>query len=256
MKIATYNANSIRKRADSILKWLAHHQPDVLAIQETKVQDVDFPIDIFANAGYHVLFRGQKKYNGVAFLSKHEPKNVVSRLDADPDDQARFLKADFGEITIVNTYIPQGREVDSEKFQYKLDWFGWLKHFFDTQLDPDKPVIWLGDLNVAREDIDVHDPKRIWGHVCFCEPVQTALSEVMDWGLIDVFRKLHPEPDQYTFWDYRVANALERKIGWRLDYIMVTRKLADICTDCRIDTEPRTWESPSDHTYLLADFDI
>ena len=120
----------------------------------------------------------------------------------------------------------------------------------------DQRIVWLGDFNVAREEIDVHDPKRIWGHVCFCEPVQKALSEVADLGFVDIFRKLHPEPEQYTFWDYRVPNALERKIGWRLDYIMVTSNLVDKCKECWIDTTPRTWNKPSDHTYLLAEFDI
>lgn len=256
MKIATFNANSIRSRLNVLIKWLGLHQPDILAVQETKVQDPDFPISDLAAAGYEIVFRGQKKYNGVAILSKEKPGDIVSALPQDTMDQARFLKAKIGNIILINTYVPQGMAVDSERFQYKLNWFRWLREYLEQHHTPDEPILWVGDLNVAREDIDVHSPEKLWGHVCFCELVQKALSDVMDWGFIDVFRQMHSEPEHYTFWDYRVPNGFKRNVGWRLDYIMMTPKLADKCIDCWIDREPRGWEKPSDHTFLVAELNI
>jgi exodeoxyribonuclease-3 len=256
MRIATFNANSIRSRLQTILKWLESNQPDVLAIQETKVQDQDFPEAKFDGTGYEVVFRGQKKYNGVAILSKSKPKNVVSFLEQDTDNEARFLKARIDNIILINTYIPQGMAVDSEKFQYKLNWFDWLGEHLRTYHTPEEPIIWVGDFNIAKEDGDVHDPESLWGHVCFCEAVQKAFFSLIDWGFVDIFREMHPEPEQYTFWDYRVPNGFKRNIGWRLDYIMATQTIADTCVECRIDTEPRGWEKPSDHTFVFADFDI
>ena len=256
MIIATFNANSLRSRLDTVLSWLKTHQPDVLAIQETKVQDVDFPIDAFDGTGYHVTYRGQKAYNGVAILSKKEPTEIVSHLAQDPTDQARFLKVKIEDVVILNTYIPQGMDVESEKFQYKLNWFRWLGEYLKEHHTPKERLIWLGDFNVARQDIDVHDPKRLWGHVCFCEPVQKALKSIIEWGFTDVFREFHPESGHYTFWDYRGRNALKQNRGWRLDYIMATAPMANVCKDCTIDKGPRGWAKPSDHTFLAAEFDV
>ena len=255
MIIATFNANSLRSRLDAILLWLKSNQPDVLAIQETKVQDVDFPINAFDGTGYHVTYRGQKAYNGVAILSKKQPTETVSHLTGDTTDQARFLKAKIGDVVILNTYIPQGMDVESEKFQYKLEWFKWLAEYLKKYHTPQERLVWLGDFNVARQDIDVHDPKRIWGHVCFCKPVQDALESVIEWGFEDVFRKFHPEAGHYTFWDYRAPNTFKQNRGWRLDYIMATAPMANICKDCTVDIEPRGWPKPSDHTFLAAEFD-
>lgn len=256
MKIATFNANSIRSRMEVLLKWLDQEQPDVLALQETKVQDADFPLTALEKIGYKSLFRGQKSYNGVAILSKKPPKNPLTKLEQDYTNQARFITATIGKIILVNTYAPQGMALDSDKFRYKLDWFSWLQQYFKEHHTPDQPIIWVGDLNVARQDIDVYDPEGLWGHVCFCEPAQKALSQVIDWGFVDIFRRKHPELRHYTFWDYRVPNSLKRNLGWRLDYIMATPVLADKCRDCWIDTSPRQWDKPSDHTFVVAEFDI
>lgn len=257
MKIATFNANSIRSRSEVLLKWLDAHKPDILAVQETKVQDIDFPLDTFSQTGYHIIYKGQKRYNGVAIFSKEKPKNVMSELSADPTNQARFLKANIGSITLINTYIPQGNAVGTEQFEYKLKWFQWLLEYFQNHHKPTDPIIWVGDFNIAFEDIDVHDPQGLRGHVCFCEPVQQSLLSIIRWGFVDIFRARYPDkPDCYTFWDYRVPNALKRNIGWRLDYIMATGVLADCCRDCRIDVEPRGWDRPSDHTFLIAEFNI
>lgn len=256
MKIATFNVNSIRSRIEPIRTWLSLHQPDVLALQETKVQDTDFPIDAFADTGYTVIFRGQKKYNGVALFSRNEPKNVCDRLPGDTGNEARFLQADYGPVTIINTYIPQGREMDSDKFRYKLQWFGWIRDYLSEMIHPKSNVIWVGDLNVAREDIDVHDPKGLWGSVCFCKEVQEAFEEVMELGLTDLLRQHHPDrPGLFTFWDYRIPNGFKRNLGWRIDYINATAALAKRCIRCEIDTAPRAIEKSSDHTVLWAEFD-
>ena len=256
MKIATFNANSIRSRVEPICNWLAEHRPDVLAVQETKVQDEDFPQEAFADTGYTVVFSGQKRYNGVALFSRSEPKNVSFRLPGDTGDEARFLQADYGDITVVNTYIPQGREMNSETFAYKLRWYGWLTEYFAQRISSLSKLIWLGDLNVARQAIDVHNPDGLWGSVCFCREVQEAFEGVLSTGLTDLFRLHHPDqPDQYTFWDYRVPNGFQRNLGWRLDYITATAPLAEKCTRCEIDRRPRAGEKSSDHTFLWAEFE-
>jgi exodeoxyribonuclease III len=256
MRIATYNANSIRSRIEPVTRWLAQHQPDILAIQETKVQDSEFPIFDLAPTGYKMVFRGQMKNNGVAILSRSAADRVLLRLPGDTRDEARFMQASFGPVTVINTYIPQGFEIGTDRFQYKLDWFRWLLDHLRATLNPADPIIWVGDLNAALTDIDVHDPKRLWGTVCYCQPVKEALLEVLNWGFTDMFRQFHPDERLYTFWDYRVPNSLQRNRGWRLDYICATAPAAAACADCFVDPEPRGWDKPSDHTFVVADFDL
>lgn len=255
-KIATFNVNSIRSRTEIVKLWLAEHRPNVLCIQETKVQDTEFPLDDFADTGYRVIYAGQKKYNGVAIFSDIPAKNVEAALPADEEKEARFLKMSYNDVQIINTYIPQGQTPDSDKFQTKLKWFSDLHTYFHKTLHPDKPILWVGDLNVARDDRDVYEPQKHWGDVCFCQEVQDALNKVMDWGFVDVFRQFHPEPEQYSFWDYRAPNGFKRNLGWRLDYILATKPLAKRCTDCRIDKAPRGLDKPSDHTPVIAEFEI
>ena len=255
MKVASFNVNSVRARLPLVLDWLGENQPDVLCVQETKVQDHDFPKEAFTGSGYQFVFKGQKKYNGVAIFSKSKISDVSFGLDDEPKDQARLIKAVINGITIVNTYIPQGYEPGSEKFEYKLRWFERLGRYFAGHFGPDEPLIWAGDFNIAREAKDVYDPEGLWGHVCYCGEVQQALAGIMDWGLVDVFRRLCEESGQYTFWDYR-AGAFRQNMGWRLDYIMATKPLAEKCNSCWIDKEPRLAEKPSDHTFLLAEFKV
>lgn len=256
MKIATFNANSLRIRIPIVLKWLAQHQPDVLCVQETKVQDHDFPAQAFENSGYEFVFKGEKKYNGVAIFSKTRITDVSFGHDNDPKDQARMIKANINGIHIVNTYVPQGRAPESDMFQYKLDWFKRLGKYFAQHFDPDKPLVWTGDLNLAHDQKDVHDPKGLWGSVCYCQQVTDAFDKVANWGFVDVFRLHNHDDGQYTFWDYRLPNGFKRNLGWRLDYIMATKPLAKLCTACWIDKEPRSLEKPSDHTFLIAQFDL
>jgi exodeoxyribonuclease-3 len=253
MKIATFNANSIRSRLGIILVWLDEHKPDVLCIQETKAQDKDFPINEITSAGYNCTFKGQKSYNGVCIISPHKIENVEIGLDDEPKDESRIIKACINGINIVNTYVPQGREMESEHFQYKLEWFKRLKKYFDKRFTPESNVIWLGDLNVAPEDIDIHDPIGLRGHVCFNEQVTAALYDTMDWGFVDLFRLHNKDAGQYTFWDYRAFGSIKRNIGWRIDHIMATKPLAQKCTSCYVDKIPRMLPQPSDHTFLIAE---
>lgn len=256
MKITTFNANSIRSRLPGLLDWLGRHNPDIICLQETKVQDDEFPAEPFFARGYHLVFHGQKQYNGVAVVSRHPIEAVQIGLPGDPLQEARFIKARVGPLVVVNTYIPQGQSRESDKFRYKLEWFARLRSFFRDCLTPEDRVIWMGDLNVARENIDVHDPDRLWGHVCFCQEVQQAFEDVLRVGFTDVFRLFHPEPGHYTFWDYQVPKVLERNKGWRLDYILADPVTAAACGSCWIDVAARQETKPSDHTYVTAEFDL
>ncbi|MBN1954361.1 MAG: exodeoxyribonuclease III [Anaerolineae bacterium] len=255
-KIATFNTNSIRARLELVLEWLAREKPDVLALQETKAQDTDFPSEPLQEAGYHVIFRGQKAHAGVAIASRSQPQEVAFGFDdgGEPDN-ARLIRAVIDGIPLVNTYVPQGRSPDSEHFQYKLEWLARVRDLFERHYEPDAPLVWLGDFNVAPEPIDVHDPKELKGHVAFHPDAWAALERVRAWGFVDVFRRHHPgEAGQYTFYDYRVRNAVDRGIGWRVDHIWGTKPLAARSTRAWIDLEARKAERPSDHTFLVAEF--
>ena len=254
MKIATFNVNSIRARLPIVLDWLRAVAPDVLAVQETKVQDQNFPGETFDEIGYRYVFRGQKSYNGVALFSRHPIHDAQFGFDDEPKDEPRLLKASVNGLTIVNTYVPQGFQPDSEKYHYKLQWFTRLGAYFRKRFKPTDAVLWLGDLNVAPQPIDVYDPEALLGHVCFNPQVQEALEAVMAWGFADLFRRHCPDPGHYSFWDYRAGNAFKQNLGWRIDHLMATETLAQKCTACYIDSQPRTAARPSDHTPVVADF--
>jgi exodeoxyribonuclease-3 len=255
VKVATFNANSIRSRMEPILNWLQRQAPDVLCLQETKVQDQDFPAEPIQALGYQVVFRGQKAHAGVAIVSKEEPQSVAFGLDdGGTPDEARLICATLCGLRIVNTYVPQGRDLKSEQFPYKLQWLARLRQYFERHYSPDQPLLWLGDFNVAPEDIDVHDPKGLAKHVAFHPDARAALQRVKEWGFVDVFRLHNSEAGQYTYWDYRLRGSLDRGIGWRVDHIWATQSLADKSTRAWIDVEPRRGERPSDHTFLAAEF--
>jgi len=256
LKVATYNTNSIRSRLELVLDWLHREAPDILCLQETKVQDADFPATPFQDAGYHLVFRGQKAHAGVAIVSQEEPQEMVFGFDDGGEpDEPRLIRTVIAGIPVVNTYVPQGRSPDSEHFQYKLEWLARLRALFERHYTPEKPLLWMGDFNVAPEPIDVHDPKRLKDHVDFHPEARAALERVQEWGFVDVFRRHHPEePGQYTFWDYRVRGSLERGLGWRVDHIWATEPLAQRSTRAWIDVEARQAERPSDHTFLVAEF--
>jgi len=257
MKIATFNANSVRARLPIILEWLREHQPDVLCIQETKVRDEDFPAPAFVQAGYNIVFRGEKSYNGVAIASRLKPRTTDFGFDdGGPRDDTRLVYARFGAVHIVNTYVPQGREIDHEMYRYKLEWLARVKAYFGRHFSTRMKVLWLGDLNVAPEAMDIHNAEQQANHVCFHIDVRRAFADTVSWGFVDVLRKHHPESGQYTFFDYPTINAAKRNMGWRIDHMLATPSLAGRCADCWIDLEPRLRPKPSDHTFLVAEFDV
>ena len=256
MKIASFNVNGLRARAPIVVDWLTGTRPDILCVQETKVQDSEFPDDAFADAGYNYVFKGQKSYNGVAIFSKSKPTKVAAGFEDEPKDESRLLKAEIDGIIIVNTYVPQGYLPESEMFEFKLKWFERLQKYFAKNFKTGDPIVWLGDFNVAPEDIDVYDPAGLRGHVCFNADVTEALKKVLKWGFEDLFRMHCKEAGQYTFWDYRERGAFSRNRGWRLDHIMATKVLAEKCKACYIDKEPRKAERPSDHTPIIAEFNL
>jgi exodeoxyribonuclease-3 len=255
MKLATWNVNSIRRRLPMLLDWLARHQPDVICLQETKVQDSEFPADALRAAGYHSRFRGGKAYNGVATLTTREPESVLYGFKEGPDSEdVRVLQVVVNGLPVVNTYVPQGFRVGSDKYASKLEWFRRVRESFDERLDPREPAVWLGDMNVAPEPIDVYHPDRRINDPDFHIDARAAYAEAVKWGFVDVFRKLHPERVQYTYWDY-FRNALENNWGWRIDHIMATPMLADTCRVADVDMEPRRTQGASDHTVMWAEFD-
>lgn len=257
MRVATFNCNSVRQRLSAILAWLDGQKPDVLGLQETKVQDADFPLDAFTDAGWSVSFRGQKSYNGVALIACRAPDEVSFGLgDDDGESEPRLVRARFGDLQVINTYVPQGRALDSPNFAFKLEWFARFRLWCDRNLGgPETPAIWMGDLNVAPTPADVYDPKSIAPHVCFCPEVIAAFEETLSWGFVDVFRKHLPAPETFTFWDYRQRHALERNRGWRIDHMLATPEVAALSTGCQVDLAPRRAPKPSDHTFVWADFD-
>ena len=255
-RVATFNANSIRVRMGIILDWLKKNQPDVLAVQETKVQDAEFPREPLEAAGWQVVFNGQKGYNGVAFISKKPLTNIEKRLyPKEAEEQARFLAGDYEGIRLFNTYIPQGQAIDSEKYQYKLKFMKDLRAYFDRRVDSKTPALWMGDLNVAPTEIDLNNPKGNQNHPCFHIDARKALEETMGTEWKDLFREKVKEGGHYTFWDMRQPGAFERNLGWRIDFLMGTPPMTERLVKIWIDTKPRGLEKPSDHTFLAAEFE-
>ncbi len=256
MRIATYNAASVRARLPLLLDWLATHEPDVLAIQETKVEDDKFPVGDFEDLGYHVAIHGQKSWNGVATVSKSPASNIRKGfLDELFPLDARILTCTVDGIEIVNTYVPNGNTVGSEKFEYKLKWLERFRKYLDEHFNPSTPLIWLGDINVAPQPEDVFDSKKFFGGVGHHPDEMSRLAHIVEFGLTDVFRLHNKEAGQYTFWDFTIPNGVKRNMGWRIDHIYATAELAQKCVSCRIDLEARVFERPSDHTFVVADFE-
>ncbi len=256
--IATYNVNSIRSRLPVVIPWLERNRPAVLCMQETKVENDKFPFREFENIGYHVVYSGGKSYNGVAVASLEAPREVSSGLeDGGPPDSDRLIRGVFSGVSVLNVYVPQGRGKDDPQFQYKIQWFKRLLDLLDKHYSSRSPLVCCGDLNVAREDMDVHDPKRLLGHVDFTPEVWESFDRLTGWGLVDIFRRHHRgEAGQYTFFDYRVPKSVERGLGWRVDHILATPPLAEKSLRCSIDLAPRLAEKPSDHTVMTAEFKI
>jgi len=255
MKIATWNVNSILARLPLVQRWLDEAKPDVLCIQESKCMDDRFPAAAFAELGYQSAIFGQPTYNGVAILSRSECKDVQRGFPDDgPDAQARLIAASIDGVRVVNVYIPNGAEVGSDKYQFKLEWLRRLRTFFDAHYQTTEQVLVCGDFNVATEDRDVHNPKLWEGKVLFSEPERAALAEIKEWGFIDAFRLRNDEDKQYSWWDYRMM-AFRRNWGLRIDHIWVTEPLATRARAAMIDKATRGWERPSDHAPVIVEFE-
>jgi len=256
LKIATFNANSLRSRLPIVLDWLKKESPDVLAVQETKVQDSEFPRQAIEDAGWKVVFRGQNSYNGVAFISKKPLEKVVDRLyPKAKEEDARFIAGWYDGILLVNTYVPQGFAIDSPKYKTKLQFFADLGKWFDQNVKPSTPALWMGDLNIAPTDIDVDNPKSKKEHPCFHIAAREAFLKVRDPRWTDLFRQQHPEAGHYTFWDYRFPSSLAANKGWRIDHILGTKSMGGRLRRIWVDKEPRMAEKPSDHTFVAVEFD-
>jgi exodeoxyribonuclease-3 len=256
MKCVTFNTNSIRARLPIVQAWLDRERPDVLLLQETKVQDKDFPAGPFEDMGYHAVFKGQKSYNGVAIISEGPPRDIRTGLYGEGDEEARFISAVIRGIPMINVYVPQGSAPGTDKFHFKLRWLKDLLSHIREAYDTGKPLLLGGDFNVALEPIDVYDPEGLKGEVGFHPDEQAVMREFLDWGFVDIFRRHHQEGGHYTFWDYRIPNALKRKMGWRIDHIWTTPPLAERSQGAYIDREARMLKKPSDHTFLVVEFEV
>lgn len=254
MKIATWNVNSLRVRLPHVLDWLEKEQPSLLAVQETKTVDADFPVDAFAEAGYQAVFSGQKTYNGVAIVSKGEIGDCVVDPPNLEDPQRRILAASHGDLRVVNLYVPNGSEVGTAKYAYKLDWLGKIQDFIAGELTRHPNLVVLGDFNIAPEDRDVHDPEA-WREKILCStPERLALQKLLGLGLADLFRQFEQDEASFSWWDYRAAG-FRRNLGLRIDLILASPALVRRCRGCRIDKEPRKLERPSDHAPVVAEFE-
>ncbi len=254
MKIATWNVNSINIRLESMLAWLAETNTDVLCLQETKCVDENFPYGPINDAGYKVAFFGQKSYNGVAILSKTEIEDVQKGFHGDDGDSPkRLISATVNGIRIVNTYIPNGTELWTDKFTFKLDWLQQLRKYFDETCDLGGDVLLCGDFNVAPEDLDVWNVPAWTGRLHFSKPERAAIHHVKQWGFVDLFRKMNGDLREFSWWDYR-EGAWQKNNGLRIDHIWTSPALAEKCTGCWIDKSPRSLERPSDHTPVVAVF--
>jgi exodeoxyribonuclease-3 len=251
LKIATWNINSLRVRLPQVLNWLNVHQPDILALQETKITDDNFPWQIFENVGYRAVYSGQKTYNGVAILSREELQDIITDLPNLEDPQRRILGATLADIHLLNLYVPNGGEVGSEKYIYKLNWLEEIKNYLQESLAEYPRFIVLGDFNIAPEDRDVHNPEKWYETILCSTPEREALGKILDLGFYDSFRLFDQEEQSFSWWDYR-EGAFRRNWGLRIDLILISKALVPKCTGCVIDKEPRRLKRPSDHAPVIG----
>ena len=255
MKLATWNVNSLNVRRGQVLDWLAAQGPDVMAVQETKLEDARFPAADFEALGYQAAFSGQKTYNGVALLSRHPLEQLQVGIPGFPDDQRRVLAATAAGVRVVCLYVPNGQAVGSEKYAYKLAWLEAVRTWLQQERAAHARLAVVGDFNVAPEDRDVHSPKRWAGQVLVSDPERAAYRALLDLGLHDAFR-LFAQPERvFSWWPYGRLG-FPRNWGLRIDHLLVSEALAAACRACTVDPGPRGHERPSDHAPVLATFDL
>ena len=261
MLIATWNVNSIRTRLSQVKDWLEEVQPDLLCLQETKVADQSFPKTELEENGFHVSFHGQKSYNGVALISRHILKDIRIGLSGElPNDsqanhfgeQARVISAILNDIRVVNLYVPNGSAVGSDKYTYKIEWLACLKRYLNEQAKRDEPLCVLGDFNIALEDRDIHNPKRLVGGIMASQAERECLKDLLGERLQDVFRLFEPDSDHWSWWDYR-SGAWDRDRGWRIDHIYLCNELIRQANSCEIHKKMRGNIQPSDHAPVVVD---
>lgn len=255
MKIASWNVNSLKVRLPQVLDWLRTQQPDVLALQETKLTDEHFPTAEIQALGYHVVYSGQKTYNGVALIAREPLSDIVTDVPGLDDPQRRILGATVGDVRVLDLYVVNGQEVGSEKFTYKLDWLEKITAYIEEDLRRHTNYVVLGDFNIAPDDRDVHDPEAWHERILCSTPEREALGRLLALGFKDSFR-LFDQPEQtFSWWDYRAAG-FRRNRGLRIDLVLVSEALAGRCVSSTIDVEPRKLERPSDHAPAVAEFDL
>lgn len=250
MKLATWNVNSLTVRLPHVLDWLAANQPDVLCLQETKQEDSKFPYAALQEAGFNAVHNGQKTYNGVAIISPHPLQDVHVDLPNFADEQKRIIAATIQGVRVICAYVVNGQALDSDKYQYKLNWLAALQSWVTDELKQHEKLALLGDYNIAPDDRDCHDPAAWEGQVLVSQPEREAFERLLALGLHDSFRLFNDEAGQFSWWDYRMA-AFRRNMGMRIDHILVSDALKPLCDSCVIDKAPRKLERPSDHTPVM-----
>jgi exodeoxyribonuclease-3 len=255
MKLATWNVNSLKVRLPHLVDWLATAKPDVVCLQETKLEDASFPRAEIEKAGYAACFHGQKTYNGVAILSRLGLEDVQPGIGGYADDHRRVLAATVRGVRVVCAYVPNGQAVGTNKYEYKLQWLAEFARWLGEELGAHEKLTVLGDYNIAPENADVHNPKRWAGQVLFSEPERAAFRQLLGLGLQDAFRLFPQKERSFTWWDYRL-NAFQKDMGLRIDHILVSPALAARCRGCWIDLGPRRLERPSDHAPVVAAFEL
>jgi exodeoxyribonuclease-3 len=253
MNIATWNVNSLRPRVEQLARWVATAKPDVICMQETKVVDDLFPHAELDALGYvHRAIWGQKTYNGVAIVSKLPLEDVhAGFLDPEPEAQARLIRARVGGVLLIDVYVPNGAEPASDKYFYKLDWLVKLRAELDRITTREDQVILCGDMNIAPQDADTYDPFENEGKILCTKPEREAFQSLLDWGLIDSWRKKSPFAREFSWWSYQ-ASGFRKNTGFRIDHALLTRSVMNRCRSVRIDREPRGWEKPSDHAPVIV----
>lgn len=255
VRVATWNVNSLRVRLPQVLDWLGIQQPDILALQETKLPDHAFPVHELAGAGYHVVYAGQPAYNGVAILSRQPVSAVMSAVPGMEDEQRRVLGASIAGLRVLNLYVPNGQSLDSDKYTYKLAWLQQVSAWVRSESAAHPHLVVLGDFNIAPQDRDVYDAQIFAGQVLCSAAERAAFHDLQQFGLQDAFRLFAQEERSFTHWDYR-GGAFRRNWGVRIDHILLSPLLAAACQRCWIDQTPRRWPRPSDHAPLLADLEL